>query len=143
MTAYLIVNVRGDFISLLHSLLYTVRILRLKMTEAAPSKQKDLLLSDQIFSNVQNRMQDEVKYFFYYRFPSSTFLGLGQMIVAVIILFLGRSFGHISFPQFDQKIPSQVKSYFVIIFFHLQNNTHLLFANVFFEAINCFNIGSF
>ena len=43
-----------------------------------------------------------------FRFPSAQFLGLGQMVSAVLILYVGKSIGVVSFPSFNNQIPKQV-----------------------------------
>uniref|UniRef100_A0A8B9HXQ9 Solute carrier family 35 member D2 n=1 Tax=Astyanax mexicanus TaxID=7994 RepID=A0A8B9HXQ9_ASTMX len=40
-----------------------------------------------------------------YRFPSYTFLGIGQMAFTIIILYLAKSFKAVSFQDFDKSIP--------------------------------------
>uniref|UniRef100_UPI00358E6930 nucleotide sugar transporter SLC35D2-like isoform X3 n=1 Tax=Myxine glutinosa TaxID=7769 RepID=UPI00358E6930 len=43
-----------------------------------------------------------------YRFPSSLFLGLGQMLFTVSLLWMGKALGFITFPNFDLTIPRKV-----------------------------------
>ncbi|KAG8595975.1 hypothetical protein GDO81_001693 [Engystomops pustulosus] len=43
-----------------------------------------------------------------YRFPSSTFLGVGQMGFTILILYIGKVKGIITFPDFDREIPRRI-----------------------------------
>ncbi|XP_010782897.1 UDP-N-acetylglucosamine/UDP-glucose/GDP-mannose transporter-like [Notothenia coriiceps] len=43
-----------------------------------------------------------------YRFPSSTCVGLGQMLATVVVLRIGKAFGIISFPDTDLSIPRKM-----------------------------------
>ncbi|XP_072006931.1 nucleotide sugar transporter SLC35D2 isoform X3 [Engystomops pustulosus] len=43
-----------------------------------------------------------------YRFPSSTFLGVGQMGFTILILYIGKVKGIITFPDFDREIPKRI-----------------------------------
>ncbi|KAM4807988.1 nucleotide sugar transporter SLC35D2 [Rhinophrynus dorsalis] len=43
-----------------------------------------------------------------YRFPSSTFLGVGQMGITILILYIGKVNQIITFPDFDRQIPRKV-----------------------------------
>ncbi|XP_040272916.1 UDP-N-acetylglucosamine/UDP-glucose/GDP-mannose transporter isoform X1 [Bufo bufo] len=43
-----------------------------------------------------------------YRFPSSTFLGVGQMGFTLLILYIGKVKGIITFPDFDREIPRKL-----------------------------------
>ncbi|XP_053558391.1 UDP-N-acetylglucosamine/UDP-glucose/GDP-mannose transporter [Bombina bombina] len=43
-----------------------------------------------------------------YRFPSSTFLGIGQMVITIIILFVGKLYNIITFPDFNKQIPKKI-----------------------------------
>ncbi|XP_040211407.1 UDP-N-acetylglucosamine/UDP-glucose/GDP-mannose transporter [Rana temporaria] len=43
-----------------------------------------------------------------YRFPSTTFLGVGQMGFTIVILYIGKSNGFITFPDFDRQIPRKL-----------------------------------
>lgn len=44
----------------------------------------------------------------YYKFPSVQFLGVGQMVAAVVILRTGKLLGLISFPDCDTQIPRKI-----------------------------------
>ncbi|XP_077955297.1 solute carrier family 35 member D2-like protein isoform X1 [Gasterosteus aculeatus] len=43
-----------------------------------------------------------------YRFPSSTCVGIGQMLATVVVLRTGKMFGVISFPDVDRSIPRKM-----------------------------------
>ncbi|KAG8455322.1 hypothetical protein GDO86_001500 [Hymenochirus boettgeri] len=43
-----------------------------------------------------------------YRFPSSTFLGVGQMLITILILYFGKLKSIITFPNFDKQIPKKL-----------------------------------
>eukprot|EP00079_Xenopus_tropicalis_P010296 XP_002935028.1 PREDICTED: UDP-N-acetylglucosamine/UDP-glucose/GDP-mannose transporter isoform X1 [Xenopus tropicalis] len=43
-----------------------------------------------------------------YRFPSSTFLGVGQMAITILILYVGKLYQIISFPDFDRQVPKKL-----------------------------------
>uniref|UniRef100_A0A3Q0SPA5 Solute carrier family 35 member D1b n=1 Tax=Amphilophus citrinellus TaxID=61819 RepID=A0A3Q0SPA5_AMPCI len=43
-----------------------------------------------------------------YRFPSSTCVGIGQMLATVVVLRIGKMFGVISFPDLDLSIPRKM-----------------------------------
>uniref|UniRef100_A0A8C5LNV5 Solute carrier family 35 member D2 n=1 Tax=Leptobrachium leishanense TaxID=445787 RepID=A0A8C5LNV5_9ANUR len=43
-----------------------------------------------------------------HRFPSSTFLGVGQMGVTILILYIGKLHNIITFPDFDRQIPRRI-----------------------------------
>ncbi|KAM3936760.1 nucleotide sugar transporter SLC35D2 [Leptodactylus fuscus] len=43
-----------------------------------------------------------------YRFPSSVFLGVGQMGFTLLVLYVGKVKGIISFPDFDREIPRKL-----------------------------------
>ncbi|XP_075067190.1 nucleotide sugar transporter SLC35D2 isoform X2 [Mixophyes fleayi] len=43
-----------------------------------------------------------------YRFPSSTFLGVGQMAFTILILYFGKMNDFITFPDFDRQIPKKL-----------------------------------
>ncbi|XP_069618151.1 nucleotide sugar transporter SLC35D2 isoform X3 [Ranitomeya imitator] len=54
-----------------------------------------------------------------YRFPSSTFLGVGQMGFTIVILYIGKVHRIISFPDFDRDIPRKV---FPLPFLYIGNH---------------------
>ncbi|XP_075708523.1 nucleotide sugar transporter SLC35D2 [Rhinoderma darwinii] len=43
-----------------------------------------------------------------YRFPSSAFLGVGQMGFTILVLYIGKVKGIITFPDFDREIPRKL-----------------------------------
>ncbi|XP_034559122.1 UDP-N-acetylglucosamine/UDP-glucose/GDP-mannose transporter-like [Notolabrus celidotus] len=43
-----------------------------------------------------------------YRFPSSTCVGIGQMLATIVVLRVGKMFGVISFPDLDMSIPGKM-----------------------------------
>uniref|UniRef100_S4RY10 Solute carrier family 35 member D1 n=1 Tax=Petromyzon marinus TaxID=7757 RepID=S4RY10_PETMA len=43
-----------------------------------------------------------------YGFPSSLFLGVGQMLVTLVLLHVGRVCGLVSFPYFDRNLPKKI-----------------------------------
>ncbi|XP_063769813.1 nucleotide sugar transporter SLC35D2 [Pseudophryne corroboree] len=43
-----------------------------------------------------------------HRFPSSTFLGVGQMVFAILILYVGKMKGIFTFPDFNREIPRKI-----------------------------------
>ncbi|KAM8960591.1 nucleotide sugar transporter SLC35D2 [Pelodytes ibericus] len=43
-----------------------------------------------------------------YRFPSSTFLGIGQMMFTILILYIGKQNNIITFPDFDRQVPKKL-----------------------------------
>ncbi|XP_073402048.1 nucleotide sugar transporter SLC35D2 isoform X2 [Dendrobates tinctorius] len=54
-----------------------------------------------------------------YKFPSSTFLGVGQMGFTVVILYIGKVQGIITFPDFDKDIPRKL---FPLPFLYIGNH---------------------
>ncbi|XP_077155767.1 nucleotide sugar transporter SLC35D2 [Ranitomeya variabilis] len=54
-----------------------------------------------------------------YRFPSSTFLGVGQMGFTIVILYIGKVHGIITFPDFDRDIPRKL---FPLPFLYIGNH---------------------
>ncbi|XP_063311031.1 nucleotide sugar transporter SLC35D2-like [Pelobates fuscus] len=43
-----------------------------------------------------------------YRFPSSTCLGIGQMGITILVLYIGKLYSIITFPDFDRQIPKKL-----------------------------------
>ena len=49
--------------------------------------------------------------YLFLRFPSAQFLGLGQMVSAVLMLLIAKNLGYVSFPSFDYQIPQKAGTY--------------------------------
>ncbi|XP_051997530.1 UDP-N-acetylglucosamine/UDP-glucose/GDP-mannose transporter-like isoform X2 [Xyrauchen texanus] len=60
-----------------------------------------------------------------YRFPSSVCLGIGQMLVTVVVLRVGKAFRLLTFPEFDGSIPRKT---FPLPFLYVGNQITGLFG---------------
>ncbi|CAD6199178.1 unnamed protein product [Caenorhabditis auriculariae] len=54
-----------------------------------------------------------------FRFPSFLFVGCGQMVATVVILYVARLFRIVSFPSFDSSVPRKIMPLPILYFFNL------------------------